>query len=269
MSIFALTSISGSPGVTTTAIAWATLSKRPTLLVEADPTGGSPIVAGVWAGQQPHTTSVLELANRERAWFVEYLHERTLPLPGTTDRLLLPGIPAPEHARPVSTVWRPLSAALRTISSEGGVDVIIDAGRAGAENAPWTLMESADVLLVLTDTTLPALNSAAIGTASMRERLEQTGTPDRLGLVPVTGRGKGPDIRPYGTREIAPVVDPTRVIASVSRDEARAAVYSSALTPGRGHSTSGYCRSIVHLTKAAEEHASRIRELLTTQESTS
>lgn len=269
MSIFALTSISGSPGVTTTAIAWATLSKRPTLLVEADPTGGSPIVAGVWAGQQPHTTSVLELANRERTWFVEYLHERTLPLPGTTDRLLLPGIPAPEHARPVSTVWRPLAAALRTISSEGGVDVIIDAGRAGAENAPWTLMESADVLLVLTDTTLPALNSAAIGTASMRERLEQTGTPDRLGLVPVTGRGKGPDIRPYGTREIAPVVDPTRVIASVSRDEARAAVYSSALTPGRGHSTSGYCRSIVHLTKAAEEHASRIRELLTTQESTS
>ncbi|MDN5746230.1 MAG: hypothetical protein L0H31_14085 [Nocardioidaceae bacterium] len=266
MSIYALTSISGSPGVTTTAIAWATLSKRPTLIIEADPTGGSPIVAGVWAGQQPHTTSILELANRERARFVEYLHERSLVLPGTTDRRVLPGVPAPEHARPLSAVWRPLAAALRTISSEGGIDVVIDAGRAGAQHAPWTLMEGADALLVLTDTTLPALNSTAIGVASIRERLEQSGIPDRLGVVPITGRDRGPDIRPYGSREISGVIAPTRVIGDVPRDAARAGVYSSALSPGRGHSSSGYCRSIVHLTKAAEEHADRIREVLTAQE---
>lgn len=266
MSIYALTSISGAPGVTTTAIAWARLSKRPTLIVEADPTGGSPIVAGVWSGQQPHTTSILELANRNLAGFVDFLHERTLPLPGTTDRRLLPGIPAPEHARPMASVWRPLAAALRTISSEGGMDVVIDAGRVGAADAPWTLMETADALLVLTDTTLPALNAAVIGVTSMRARLEQTGTPDRLALVPITGRDRGPDIRPYGAREINAVTQPTRVITEIPHDAARAAVYSSALTPTRGHGTSGYTRAITHLTKAAEDHVTRIQELLMAQE---
>lgn len=261
MAIYALTSFSASPGVTTTAIAWATLSPRPTLIVEADTRGGSPILAGVWAGQQPHTTSILELANRDRAGYVEFLHERTLLLPGTTDRRLLPAIPSPEHAHPLAGVWRPLSAALRTISAEGGVDVIVDAGRV-SDSAAWTLLETADCVLALTDTTLPALNTTVIGLQALRGRLEQSGTPDRVGLVPVTGRDKGPDIRPYGAREIQGIVGPTAVVAEVARDEARAAVYGASIAPSRGHSSSGYVRSINHLVKAAAQHAERARAIL-------
>ena len=41
MAVIALTSASGSPGVTTTALGLALLWPRPVLLVEADPTGGS------------------------------------------------------------------------------------------------------------------------------------------------------------------------------------------------------------------------------------
>lgn len=261
MAIYCLTSFSASPGVTTTAIAWANLSPRPTLIIEADTRGGSPILAGVWAGQQPHTTSILELANRDRAGYVEFLHERTLLLPGTTDRRLLPAIPSPEHAHPLTGVWRPLSAALRTISTEGGVDVIIDAGRAG-ERAPWTLMETADSVLVMTDTTLPALNTTVIGLKDLRARLEQSGTPDRVGLVPVTGRDKGPDIRPYGAREIHGIVGPTTVVAEVARDATRAAVYGASTPPARGHNSSGFVRSINHLVKAAAQHADRARAVL-------
>ena len=46
MAIVVLTSASGSPGVTTTAVGMAFSWPRPVLLVEADPTGGSGILAG-------------------------------------------------------------------------------------------------------------------------------------------------------------------------------------------------------------------------------
>ena len=64
MSVYALTSISGSPGVTTTAVAWAYLSPTPTLIVEADPTGGSPILAGVMRGEQPPDVSIIDLVGQ-------------------------------------------------------------------------------------------------------------------------------------------------------------------------------------------------------------
>ena len=46
MAVVALTSASGSPGVTTTAVGLALTWPRPVLLIEADPTGGSGVLAG-------------------------------------------------------------------------------------------------------------------------------------------------------------------------------------------------------------------------------
>ena len=48
--VVALASASGSPGVTTTALGMALLWPRPVLLVEADPTGGSGLLAGYFRG---------------------------------------------------------------------------------------------------------------------------------------------------------------------------------------------------------------------------
>ena len=50
MAMIALASASGSPGVTTTALGLALLWPRPILLVEADPTGGSGLLAGYFRG---------------------------------------------------------------------------------------------------------------------------------------------------------------------------------------------------------------------------
>ena len=47
MAVVCLTSASGSPGVTTTAVGIAFCWPRPVLLVEADPTGGSGVLAGI------------------------------------------------------------------------------------------------------------------------------------------------------------------------------------------------------------------------------
>ena len=46
MALIVLTSAAGSPGVTTTAVGLALTWPRPVLLVEADPTGGSAVLAG-------------------------------------------------------------------------------------------------------------------------------------------------------------------------------------------------------------------------------
>ena len=53
MPVIALTSASGSPGVTTTALGWALSRGRPTVLVDADPTGGAAIT----------TTGIITMTN--------------------------------------------------------------------------------------------------------------------------------------------------------------------------------------------------------------
>ena len=54
MAVIALASASGSPGVTTTALGLAMLWPRPVLLVEADPTGGSGLLAGYFRGTREY-----------------------------------------------------------------------------------------------------------------------------------------------------------------------------------------------------------------------
>jgi cellulose biosynthesis protein BcsQ len=61
MSVIALCSASGAPGVTTTAVGLALLWPRPVLLVEADPAGGS-VLAGWFRGQREYTQGLLDLA---------------------------------------------------------------------------------------------------------------------------------------------------------------------------------------------------------------
>ena len=62
MAVIALTSASGSPGVTTTTPGPGDVWPRPVLLVEADPTGGSGILAGFFRGTREYDGGLIELA---------------------------------------------------------------------------------------------------------------------------------------------------------------------------------------------------------------
>ena len=66
MALITLTSASGSPGVTTTAVGLALCWPRPVLLVEADPTGGSAIAAGYLRGGAAPSDSLIDLAFAHR-----------------------------------------------------------------------------------------------------------------------------------------------------------------------------------------------------------
>lgn len=259
MSVYALTSISGSPGVTTTAVAWAYLSPTPTLIVEADPTGGSPILAGVMRGEQPHDVSIIDLVGQPVDGYAYYVNERSLPLPGATDRRVLPGIAAPEQAKALSSTWAQLGTSLEQLSRETGMTVLIDCGRVGHVHTPYPLIERADAVLAFTHASLPALNATHLGLEALRKITSSTGTQRRLGVVALSG-GKD-SLRPYSSNEVAGVTAPTEVIASLDFEPRRAAVYSGGVHPTRGHDFSGYVRSVKALITAGDRLVGAVRNV--------
>lgn len=271
MAVYALTSIAGAPGVTTAAIAWAYQGPRPTLIIEADVTGGPSIVPTVWKGQKVEDVSVLDLASREPGAYAAYLWEHSLLLPETTDRWVLPTISSPAAAGSLAAVWTPLADALATISATAGVDIVIDAGRIGTPGGPWTLIERADAVLVFTDSTLAALARTQIGVAELRDALAHTGSRDRIAVVPVLERKlkTGEQLRPYSGREIQSIFEPTRTVPGLPRDEKAAtrpeprksALSRTEPSPGQG-STSSYGQAIRALVASAQATAAATRALL-------
>ena len=67
MALIVLTSASGSPGVTSTALGLAMTWPRPVILVDADPTGARAIPAGYFGGAQlPNDHTIIDLAVSHR-----------------------------------------------------------------------------------------------------------------------------------------------------------------------------------------------------------
>lgn len=281
MAVYALTSLVGAPGVSTLATAWAAHSPRPTLIVEADITGGSTLMTGIWKGAQPHAGGITALASASHDTYVETIWEQALRLPQREDRWLLPGIGRGTHSNAVRTVWSPLAAALHQISRQGGVDVIIDAGRLGLAHGPWPLIDEADAVLLLSDATLRSLTTLSIALPSLRADLDLTGSHRRLGVVPrVAGptiargiaglRGRQhhePDARPYRAGEISASTDPTPLIGSLPYDPRGAGIYlDGAGAPTQPRSGGHYAAAVRHLIAATERHDHAYRSLLDTQD---
>ena len=100
MAIICLTAASGPGAVTTTTLGLALAWPRPVLLVEADPTGGSGILAGFFQGQLPHTGGLIELAMAQREDLVAAeLPHQLVDLPDSQARLL-PGTRSTRSSRP-------------------------------------------------------------------------------------------------------------------------------------------------------------------------
>lgn len=181
MGVYGLTSFAGAPGVTTLAVAWAYLSERPTLVVEADPVGGSAILAGAFRATREHTHSVLQLsAPVPGLSLVDQLWSQTIPFPGdsTVQRLLLPAIAHPQQSGALQHVWEPLGRAFQSISTDGDMDVVIDLGRcAPTGRTPLAgVLAHCDAIGVLAWADLPGVNTLAIGAPTFRQVLGEADT---------------------------------------------------------------------------------------------
>lgn len=269
MAVYALTSLSGSPGVTTLAIAWAYRSARPTLILEADPTGGSAILAGPFRGEHVHDTSVLLMAERNRSELAEWMWYHSIPLPETTDRRVLPAVAMPAQAKALNTTWSRIADAVKDFSSQSGTDVVVDVGRLGMVNSPRPLLNVADTTLILAPATLPGINTLAAGLGPLREALESQIDPDRMTVVPVrasAGIGRQRRTRkavsaaqPWSDREIAQVIAPTRVLQPLPWSPDEATMYSHATVAPKDWPNSSYTRAVSALIDATENHIRRVQ----------
>ncbi|GAB3769973.1 hypothetical protein FB382_001518 [Nocardioides ginsengisegetis] len=236
MAVIALCSASGSPGVTTTAVGLALLWPRPVLLVEADPTGGSGLLAGYFRGAKEYGVGLLELALSPLD-VAETLPQAVQPIEGSHASYVA-GTRSHAQAAGLRDLWPPLAAALSDLD-EQGQDVIVDGGRLGLAGSPEVILAAADLTVLMTRSTLPALAAARSRAASIRR--------DHLWHDPavlLVGEGQ-----PYRSHEVAKVLG-LPVIADVADDPESAAVFSRGATPGKTFPSGVLTRSL-HATIAS------------------
>jgi MinD-like ATPase involved in chromosome partitioning or flagellar assembly len=148
MSLIAIASDKGAPGVTTAALALASVWPRPVLLAECDPSGGDlayrfPAASG---GHLDPRRGVLSLAvTARRGMQPNQVWEHVQKLHGGLD--VLAGVTNAEQGAGLNQLWGPIGKVLAGLAQ---ADVIADCGRLGAEGPVYDLLAEASVVLLVT-----------------------------------------------------------------------------------------------------------------------
>jgi MinD-like ATPase involved in chromosome partitioning or flagellar assembly len=148
MALIAVASDKGSPGVTTTALALASVWPGPVLLAECDPAGGDLMFRfpGADGRQLDPRRGLLSLAVAgRRDYQQQQVWQHTQKIHGGLDVLL--GVTNAEQGAGLSTLWGPLA---RMLSALPGTDVIADCGRVGPDGPFYDLLAEADAVLLVT-----------------------------------------------------------------------------------------------------------------------
>ncbi|MGQ0842985.1 MAG: hypothetical protein ACT4QF_02505 [Sporichthyaceae bacterium] len=150
MTLIAMFSDKGSPGVTTSALALAAVWMRRVAVVELDPAGGDlslrltdsagrPVLA-----EAPNLLTLAAAARRDGATRSSLLWEHAQPLTLSPTASVVAGLSAPEQATGMSELWHYVVSAVA--DAEGG-DVLADLGRIADTGSARLLAQRADVLV--------------------------------------------------------------------------------------------------------------------------
>jgi len=246
MALFSLMSASGSLGVTTLCVGLALTWPRPVVLVEADPSGGSAILAGYCTGLARPGLSELVLAHRHHQLASE-LPSRLFPL-ADSSASLLPGLRSHQQASSLLGVWDSLLDALRELEATTGVDVIVDAGRLGMVGSPEPLVTESDVTVVLTGTGLPELARVRSWVPQLQEAA--------VGEVRLAIAGR---VRPYSASEITKTLG-LAVVGEMAWDPEAARWWSHGERQRR-FDRSSLSRTVVALGEALRALAPRVEDV--------
>lgn len=204
MTLVALCSLKGSPGVTTAALALAAgwpAGHRP-VLVECDPAGGD-LLARFRLALSPGLVTLAAAARRTQR--STEIREHIQRLPGG-----LPVVVGPAGAEQARAVLRQLANSstdtLRRAANDSDAVMVVDCGRADPDSPALQVVSAADVLLVVArahDDALshvsarwdevsrwaPAVCLLLIGDGHATHEIEQALRLDVLGRVPEDRRG--------------------------------------------------------------------------------
>lgn len=200
MTVVALGSVKGSPGVTTAAVALAAVWPQgsPVLLVEADPDGGV-LAARHGLGETPGMSTLAAAARHRMADGALSAHLQRLP--GGLPVLVGPADPG-EATRTLEVIADRLAAVL----AETDGDVLVDVGRL---RSPGPLVAAADVVLVVARPRLDELRPLARRLPGVRRE-----SGGRVGLLLVGER-------PYRSEEVTRALD-VPVVGVLPEDTAAA-----------------------------------------------
>ena len=223
MAVLVLTSCSGSPGVTTLAVALALTWPRPVLLVDADPGASQAVLAGYLTGRSAGGKGLLRVAeaHRDRRDLREAVVDQCLTLAETDGdrRLFLPGFTRPGSAGHFAGVWEDLADAFDRLG-DVDLDVVVDAGRLGPLGLPPALLERSALTAVLLGSSLRAVLAARVQLPVLAEgQRTGSGARPRTGLV-VVDEG-----HPYRGTEIGKALG-LEVVARLPHDPLSAAHFS-------------------------------------------
>ena len=252
MAVIALASASGSPGVSTTALGLAMEWPRPVLVVEADPTGGSSILAGYLRGHTQPGADLVDLMLSPLG-AAETLPQIADPIPGTTISYVA-GTRTHIQAAALRDHWAGLAEVLADLESTGQ-DVIIDAGRLGLIGSPEPLLCAADLTLLVLRTDLPALVAAR----SWVESVTRPGVGWRWPGLLLVGEGM-----PYTSREISRLLD-LAVVAEIADDPVGAAIFHRGAARPRHFTNGPYARSLRAATEELQAEVGRSRATVATE----
>jgi hypothetical protein len=185
MAVYALISVGGSPGVTTTALSLALTWPRPVIVAECDPSGGD-VLAGLFAGYLRAPRGLLSVAfdaGRGAGSIAAELSSQLLPLDDSGTRMLLPGFGDPRQALGLAPVWPAIAVGLASLDA----DVIADCGRFDSGvHQPLSVLAQARVVVIVMR---PSLRQVAAAGPRIDMASQVVGGRDRLAVLLV---GSGP-----------------------------------------------------------------------------
>jgi hypothetical protein len=221
MTLYALVSAGGAPGVTTTSLALALGWPSQVIVAECDPSGGD-VLAGLFGGHLPANTGLLSLAieaGRSCDAAVRALWDQLIDLDEERSRFLLAGISDPRQAIALAPSWPALAAALAAVPA----DVIADCGRLDAAPAVAPVLAAASlVALVLR----PSLRQVSKAKRRVDLLTELFGGRERLVLL-IVGDGT------HAAREVSRALG-VPVAAVLPEDRKTASVLSDGSGGRRG-----------------------------------
>lgn len=207
MSILTLASYGVSPGVSTSAVAMALQWPRPVLLVEADVTKPSSVLAGWLQGSMPADSGLMGVAHSSlRQTITEQdIWDHAIELgagEGTdqTARWLLPAMSEPLAARSMRSLWAELMTALRSVSNRD-VDIIIDSGRAEESHGREALWRDSDHLSVVVRSDLISVAATRAYLPAVIEARDAVGALDTISLLVVEDRAQA-----FASKDISKVL---------------------------------------------------------------
>lgn len=189
MATILLMSLSGSPGITTTAVALTRCWPRNAILLEADTSKSSPVLSGYLKGRYGSEKSLINLAiAATQTGRVDHndLWAQLVPLDAedleSATRWLLPGLMEAKSASSLDRIWGDIVSAASNFESTG-IDVIIDAGRWNVNDTRSALLRAADSIIVTAHPSLPDAFAILHRLEEIQQELDRIGRSSDLQLL--------------------------------------------------------------------------------------